>query len=563
MQAIVGAAALVVVPADAAVGHAITGALALAVMLVASAALVLHTARAVRARRGGALLVLLATAVVCFVVARAWALVSQGTGRAYDALVTYDLVWLALAGTSTATLWAGSRFVSVLRSIQERPRRALAGSFLLLIVVTTLCLTLPIAVHDVGSVSLVDALFTATSAVCVTGLSVNDVGATYTYFGQAVILVAIQLGGIGIMTLAALAVTALRGRVADETRYARMLEADSLAELRAMVRGVVVGTLAFEAAGTFALFTLWAGRADLAEQPVLWLAVFHAVSAFCNAGFSLFTTNLAPFTNDAPTQLVIAALVVVGGLGFPVWRGLTAHAGRRLLHVVKRDAARPLHVDLGARVALAASAVLLAVGTAAFAILEWTHGLSTLSAPSRLLNAFFCAVTVRTAGFNTVGIDTMRDATLLVAMALMFVGGSPGSTAGGIKTTTAAILGSVLRAEIRGEQPRLWGRAVAADLVRRAVAVVGLACAAVFVALVALCLTEVHPLRALAFEAVSAITTTGLSTGITADLSSLGKLVLVATMFAGRIGPLALAIAFASARRPSLHRLPEETLPVG
>ena len=562
-SAAIAALTVVVVGVDVAAGVAPTGAVAVVVMLAVTAALLVSGLRELRARRLGRLFGLLLVAVTGFATLRAYVFGVQVLAPASAAALTYDLVWLALAGVTSGSLWAREHLVVALQQISQRPRRVLAGSFALLIVGTTLLLTLPVSVRGVASVSLVDALFTATSAVCVTGLTVNDIGKTYTVFGQGVILLAVQLGGVGIMTLAALAVTAIRDAIAHKSRYARMLEVDSIQTLRAIVRGVVVGTVAFEAVGTLLLWWLWSGRTDLGSGSKLWLALFHAVSAFCNAGFSLFSGNLARFTNDAPTQLVIMALIIVGGLGFPVWRGLGLHGGRRAWHLVKKGAARPVHSDLGTRVALLVSALLIVVGAAAFAILEWTHAFSRLSIPSSVLNACFCSVTARTAGFNTVGFEAMRDGTLLVTMALMFIGGSPGGTAGGIKTTTLAIIAAALNAELRGHEPRLLGRGLGADIVRRAVAVATISFAGVFVALFALSLTEHHSLRSLAFEVVSAFGTTGLSTGLTPLLSNAGKLILVVTMFAGRVGPLTLALAVGLERKRALHRLPNESLPVG
>lgn len=545
-----------------------TGAAAFVGTLVATATIAGEGARALRARRAGPLQAALIASLVAFAVARGYAFLDQLVEPAQAAARTYDLVWLTLAGASSLALAERARLLTLAQSLSVHPARVLAGSFAALILVATLLLALPVSVKDVGDVSFLDALFTATSAVCVTGLAVNDIAATYTRFGQGVIAGAIQLGGIGIMTLAAFAVTLMKDAgLRDQSRYARMLEADSLGELKSLVRGVVVGTLLFEAAGALALWALWNDHPRLRGEPVWWWAAFHSVSAFCNAGFSLFSTNLVPLARDPLSQTVLMALVVTGGLGFPVWRGLVLHAGGRALHPLRKrfgkDATRPVRLELGARVALVVTFALIAAGAAAFLVLEAGGAFKHLGIAGRALNALFCSVTSRTAGFNTVDFGAMADATLLVCMVLMFIGGSPGSTAGGIKTTTAAVIGATLAGELRGQEPRLLGRTLPAEVLRRASAVASISVAVVVIALFFLSLTEDHSFRRLAFEVVSAFSTTGLSTGITPALSAAGKLIIVLTMFIGRTGPLTLALAVGRSQKAPLHRLAHESLPIG
>lgn len=564
-RAAVGVVAFVLVVADALVGRPPTAALCMAGIAVATGVLGVDGVRALRRRAApkavGALLVVL----LIFAALRGYVFALQLATLTplHSAALTYDVVWLALAGAASAALWANPRAALVVRLVWSRPRRVLSGSFAMLILVASVLLTLPISVRDVTEVSILDAIFTATSAVCVTGLAVNDIHETYTAFGQGVILVAIQLGGIGIMTLAAFAVAALKDATSRESGYMRILDADSIADLRSMVRVLVAGTLLFEAAGAAALFTLWSGRDDLDGRSVLWLALFHSVSAFCNAGFSLFSDSMARFTDDPLSLLIIMLLAIAGGLGFPVWRGLAAHSGGRAWHFVNRKAPRPVRLPFGARVPLAVSAALVAAGALAFAVLEWNSALAPLGVASRAVNALFCSVIARTTGFTTVGFEAMTDAALLVTMALMFVGGSPGSTAGGIKTTTVAVIGAAVRAELRGHEPHIFGRALTREVVRRAVAVLTIALVVVFAALFALSLTEEQPLRRLAFEVISAFSTTGLSTGLTPLLTPAGKVIVIATMFAGRVGPLTIALALSVERTRALHRLPTETLPVG
>jgi trk system potassium uptake protein len=545
-----------------------TGALAYAGILFVTAGITGAGGRALGTRQAGPLQVALVAALVAFAVARGYALIEQLIEPAAAPARTYSLVWLGLAAGSSVALKERAQILVLAQSLSAHPARVLAGSFAALIVVATLLLALPVSVNDVAAVSFLDALFTATSAVCVTGLAVNDIGATYTRFGQAVILGAVQLGGIGIMTLAAFALTLMKDAgLSDQSRYARLLQADGLAELKGLVRGVVVGTLLFEAAGALALWGLWSEHPRLSGEPVWWWAVFHSVSAFCNAGFSLFSTSLVPLALDPLSQIVLMTLIVTGGLGFPVWRGVVARAGGRLPQPLRRrlwrDSARPVRLELGARVALVVTFVLIAAGTVSFLVLEATGALRHLGVAARVLNALFCSVTARTAGFNTVDFGSMADGTLLVCMVLMFIGGSPGSTAGGIKTTSAAVIGATLVGELRGHEPRLFGRTLPTEVLRRASAVAAISITVVATSLFLLSLTEDHSFRSLAFEAVSAFATAGLSMGITADLSVAGKLIIAITMFIGRTGPLTLALAVARPHRPPLHRPAQESLPIG
>lgn len=466
-----------------------------------------------------------------------------GAARTYDLVFVAGLAALALAATRrrAVRVWT-ARLV-------RRPARVLVASFGILIALATLLLVLPVSLVRVTDVSLLDALFTATSAVSVTGLVVNDVAATYSWFGQLVLLVCIQLGGIGIMTVAALAAVLRReGPLRDQARYAAVLQTGRLRDLRRTVLGIVVATLTIEAIGAGLLLLLWSNEPRLAGQPVVWAAIFHAVSAFCNAGFALWPTSLAPFSESPAVLAVIMGLITIGGLGFPV-----------LLLLFRRDRSGLA----AARVAVTTSLILVVVGAAAFSVLESGRTLRDLPLVDRLVNAVFASVTSRTAGFATVDVAGMTQAALLVTMALMFVGGSPGSTAGGIKTTTAAVLFAALRGELRGREPVLGRRAVPPETIRRAAAVLTLSVAAVFTIILLLAITESHPFSALAFEAVSAFATTGLSTGITASLSAAGKTIILVAMFVGRVGPITVAIAVGDRFAPAPHRLPPEDLPIG
>jgi trk system potassium uptake protein TrkH len=515
----------------------------------------------------GADAIIVGTLLALFV-ARAYIL-SQQFGHPTDeydkAARTYVFVFLIIGTLQGFSAAMPERLARLALRMAQRPALMLAGSFAAMILVGTLMLTLPVSVENVSYVSFIDSLFTITSAVCVTGLTVNDPATTYTFFGEVVILLSIQLGGMGIMTLAALALAFARDTaLVTQLRYAAMLDARTLTDLRSTVRSIVVGTLAVEAVGALLLYLQFSGDPRADGQSVAWLATFHAVSAFCNAGFALFPGNMTPFADDFGVQFVIVTLVVVGGIGFPIIREVVIYTQAAIARRVSKDAPLPQRVSLAARVVLWTSAILILGGALLTLLFEHGGALGHLTWPQKILASVFHSVSTRTAGFNTVDIGVFGAPALLWTCVLMFIGGSPGSTAGGIKTTTVATLFATMRGELRGHEPSIGRRAIAPEVFRRATAVASISILIVLVSLTLLTLTESHPFERLVFEAISAFGTVGLSTGITAALTVGGKLVIIATMFIGRCGPLTVALAVAStqASRP-LHRLAREGLPIG
>ncbi len=515
----------------------------------------------------------LLVALLGFAVARFFVVLEMFSPTAGDAASragaaqTYDLVFTVLALLAGGLVMAPERSGRILLNMAQRPAVLLAGSFAAMIAVGSLLLTLPLSVTQFGQVSYIDSLFTIASAVCVTGLSVNDVPTTYTLFGQGVILAGIQLGGIGIMTIAALALTFSRNTsLQSQLRYAAMLDARTLADLRQIVLGIIAGTFIIEAIGAFALWTMFTGDPRLGESSALWMAVFHSISAFCNAGFSLFPGGLSGFIGDPGVQVVIMLLITFGGLGFPVMMELVRTGWRRLIRMVRKHRPMPPRLSLTTRVVVSTSVLLVAFGTGAVMVLEFTGALAPageVGPGGRVLAALFVSVNTRTAGFNTIDYGVMKDATLLLMCALMFIGGSPASTAGGIKTTTAAVVFATLRGELRGREPELGGRAIAPDALRKAIAVSAMSIGIILTLVLLLTLTEDQPFIRLAFEAVSAFATVGMSTGITASLTVAGKLIITAAMFIGRVGPFTIALAVAQEGGAQRYRLAREDLPVG
>jgi trk system potassium uptake protein TrkH len=401
----------------------------------------------------------------------------------------------------------------------------------------------------------------------VTGLTVVDTGTRFSPFGQAVVLALIQVGGLGLMTFAVF-VGVLLGRKVAFT--GRMVIQDSMhhtprAGVRRLVRYVLAFTLAVEAAGAALLWVRFRGQFPAGEA--VWQSVFHSVSAFCNAGFGLLPDNLVRYRGDPLVNLAITGLIVVGGLGFLVNMELWDLARARL-----RGGRAPL-LTLHARLVLVVSAALLGVGMVAFLLLEWENVLREMPLGERLLASWFQSVTPRTAGFNTIDYGRVSSDTLFFTIFLMFVGASPGSTGGGIKTTTFGLLVALVVARWRGRgRATLFHRTIPHAVMDRALTIALLAWALVSLAVGLLVFTETHGrpfavaeprFLALMFEAVSAFGTVGLSTGITPSLSAWGKLVLVALMFVGRVGPLTLVLAVGPRQERGRFRYAEENVMVG
>ncbi len=471
---------------------------------------------------------------------------ASGAPGALQRLAFYSTVFYTAALLKVAT--RARRAMDFLAHLDLRPSQTIAVSFFGAALLGSLLLTLPQATVSGVGTSFVDALFMAMSAVCVTGLVVLNIGTEYTLFGQLVILALIQAGGLGIMTLAALA-TALAGRrlrVRDQVALQGALDAEAIGTIRQMIRAIFVSTLLLETIGALTLFLRW--RAEAAEPwHVAYRAVFHAISAFCNAGFSLFADSLVRYAGDPITVLTFTSLIILGGLGFPVLATLSDLLRERPVFRFQAPVRRRWsRLTLHTKVALTVTAVLLVGATALLLMLEWGNTLAARPLPEKLLIAYFQAVTPRTAGFNTVPIAALAPATLFLLIPLMFIGGCSGGTAGGIKTTTVGVMTATLRAILRNrDRVEVFERTIPQGLVNKATAVTLVALAAVALAVFGLTLTESGPFISLAFEAVSAFGTVGLSMGITPSLTDAGRLIVTATMFVGRIGPLTLALALA------------------
>ena len=443
-----------------------------------------------------------------------------------------------------------------LRRRANSPAAVVVTGFAVAVLVGTLLLLLPVSRNGAAGAGVVDALFTATSAVCVTGLITVDTPVFWSGFGQAVILLLIQVGGFGIMTLATLLGLLVSRRLGLRTRLNAAAESKSLglADVRRVLVGVARTSLLFEAAGALVLALRLATAYDEPPARALWLGVFHAVSAFNNAGFSLYSDNLVGFATDPFVGLPVCVLVIAGGLGFPV------------LFELRRAWRTPRRWTLHTKVVLAMTAVLLPLGTLMFLALEWANPqtLGPLSTPGKVLAGFFQSVQTRTAGFNSINPGDLDEATLLGSDVLMFIGGGSGGTAGGIKVTTFAVLLFVILTEVRGDESvTAFARRIPREVQRQALSVALLAVAVVVGSTALLLLLTPFGLTQVLYEVVSAFATVGLSTGITAQVGVPGQLVLVALMFLGRLGPITLASALALRSRPRLYDVPQERPLIG
>ncbi|MBF0407087.1 MAG: hypothetical protein HQM10_07025 [Candidatus Riflebacteria bacterium] len=423
-------------------------------------------------------------------------------------------------------------------AMTERPSRLIALGFLGVILLGTLLLLLPVSMTSSSKPSFITALFTSTSAVCVTGLNVIDPGTYYTFFGQLVIVALIQVGGIGIMALSA-GVMIILGRkfaIGQKSLFQNALDVSDAESMFESLRAIFFWTFAIELTGATILAYRFFVLLNCGLARAVYLGFFHSVSAFCNAGFALFPDNLMSFAKDPVVNLTIMSLIICGGLGFtviPVFPALLRG---------KRKAAPDIHFNL----VVITTICLILVGGLGIFILEINGtAMSGLSLSEKLMASFFKSVTARTAGFNTIDAGLMKPASLFLIIILMFIGASPGSTGGGIKTTTFAAMVLTFIAQLKSEnEVHVFGRSLSRDTVLKAFLITGISGCLVAGFTLCLLVIEDKPMISILFEVVSAFATVGLSTGITSSLQPASQLFLILLMYIGRIGPLTWALSF-------------------
>ncbi|WP_307844663.1 TrkH family potassium uptake protein [Actinotalea solisilvae] len=454
----------------------------------------------------------------------------------------------------TAGATPGGLLRRLVPGMRRRAGLLVVAGFAGAVVVGTLLLLVPATATRPTTV--LEALFTATSAVCVTGLVVVDTATHWTPLGQVVVLLLIQAGGLGIMTLATLLGLVIQRRLGLGSRLVAAASTRSVGtgEVRSVLLGVARVTAVCEAVVAALLTVRFAVAYDMPFGTAVWQGVFHAVSAFSNAGFGLYSDSLVPFVADPWICLPLVGAVVVGGLGFPV------------LFELRREHRRPRRWSIHTKITMLMTAVLLLGGWLFMLAAEWSNPatLGPLSTPGKLLAGFVAGAMPRTAGFNSVDVGAMDDGTLLGTGVLMFIGGGSAGTAGGIKVTTFAVLLVVIWSELRGDpDATILDRRMTPAVQRQALAVALLSVAAVIIPTLVMTATSDLSLDEVLFEVVSALATVGLSTGITAELAPAHQLLLVALMFVGRLGPVSLGAALAVRERQRLFRLPEGAPLVG
>lgn len=448
------------------------------------------------------------------------------------------------------------RKANVVRRIMTHPVRAVPVAFLMVILIGAALLMLPASRTDPDADAFMDSLFTSVSAVCVTGLVTVDTATFWTPFGHVVILALIQVGGFGIMTLATLLALLVRKSIGLRGQLVAQTETHTLnlGDVRAVLLRVAKIMLTFEAA-TAAILTarFWIAY-DQNPGTALWHGIFHAISAFNNAGFSVYSNNLIGFAEDPWIITPICLAIIAGGLGFPVIIQLT------------RGETKPRNWTVHLRLTIYGTLFLLIAGMALFAAFEWNRNetLGPLSLTGKILGSFAGSVFPRTAGFNSIDYGAAAPETLMVTNILMFIGGGSAGTAGGIKITTFLVLGFAIWNEVRGrDQVTIAHRSVSSSSQRQALSVALLGVAAVVIGTMLLLIFTDYSLEKVLFESISAFGTVGMSTGITYNLPPSAEWVLMALMFTGRIGTVTVASALALSARPRLYRLPEERPIIG
>jgi trk system potassium uptake protein TrkH len=519
--------------------------------------------------------------IVRLLVPGIWLLLGIGCSLASaDVLATADVttrlqLWVRVteALLIVMALLAALRLGQYLAAVTQNSSLLLAGSFLALITVGTLLLRLPTcraAIDEDGTRESAPwnvALFTATSAACVTGLIVVPTGSYWSSAGHAVILCLIQFGGLGILTFGAFMAVLSRHQkwqFREAATLSELLDSESMLSARQLLRMIVFFTITTELIGTVFLLGLWE------DEPALWYSLFHSVSAFCNAGFSLRDEGFMGLAGRWQVSITITTLIILGGLGFSVIQDIV----RTMMH--RRETGAPIAIltrpivrrrlSVHTRIVLVTAVILLAIGGTGYVILESLNQARTDTAGALVLDGWFQTVTFRTAGFNTVDHATLHPATKLLAMFLMFIGAAPGSTGGGVKTVVFALMVLNLVAVMKGrEHVEVFGRSIPVHQVSRSLAIVGAGLVVVLTTAGLLMVFEQDTTRSIdyLFEATSAFATVGVSAGVTDTLSIPSRLVIILVMFLGRIGPITLLLAMSVQKASGGYLLPEERVSLG
>ncbi len=481
----------------------------------------------------------------------------------YDVFI-YRVIWTSL-GSLLFLLIIGSSWTKLSHS-KFTLSQMIISSFVLAISLGSLLLYLPMATIGTN-LSIVDSVFMATSAVCVTGLSVIDISKELSFFGQLVLLFLIQVGGLGIMSISAILILVLRARgsIQDRIRILEMFETKNKDMVKATIKMILIATFLIEAIGALILFFV---LPEKAMNERIFSAIFHSISSFCNAGFSLYSDGLHSFVGNIPIVLTISMLIILGGIGYKVILTMFQFFLSRFFNISLYNKYSKFRIDAQTYIAVMMSILLIVVGTLFILYNEYSHSFIDLSLKDKILSAFFQSVSTRTAGFETVAFSSFTSLTLGFSMFLMFIGASPGGTGGGIKTTTFFIfLASVVSAIKNQGSIIVSNRRIPSTTVNKSVAIATLALTIWFASAISIYYIEKSPsMLPIMFETVSAMSTVGLSLGITGDLSFASKWIIVGLMFIGRVGYLTFFMSIGdikSTKEYSMIEFPTENVTIG
>ncbi|MBN1898638.1 MAG: TrkH family potassium uptake protein [Spirochaetes bacterium] len=452
-----------------------------------------------------------------------------------------------------------------LKSISSHPAQTILFSFMIVILAGTILLIMPFSTADGSRLGILNALFTSTSAVCVTGLIVVDTATRFSLYGQIIIMSLIQTGGLGIMILSYFSglIIGTKFSIEDKILMSYMLNEQDMKNISRAILNIILATFLIEIIGALVLFTVFKGWFGLSWKSVLFSA-FHSISAFCNAGFALFTDSFEQFKSNITLNMTITLLIIMGGLSFIVINNLF----RYVKNVVKRKIFEKresiVKISLNTRLVLIITAILIIIGTLILYAFEHKANLIRYDLVTQYLVAFFQSVTLRTAGFNTIDFSHLQIYSYLVMIVFMFIGAASGSTAGGIKVNTLSVIFSYIKSLIKGEEDIvIFKQSIAKDLVNKAFLIIILFISSIFLGTLILTITENFQLIQILFETVSAIGTVGLSTGITGQLSVIGKITIIMLMFIGRLGPLTIVAAISKRGKKFQIKFPEGNINIG
>ncbi len=482
-------------------------------------------------------------------------------GRTLDIKnMTFLYVVIAQIFIVIEIIGAGLRYNNKILQLQIHPSKLFLLSFFIVIVIGTLFLMMP-AASQTGYTKPVDALFTATSAVCVTGLSVVDTATHFTRFGQVVIMILVQIGGLGVMTFATFFAMFVGGRmgIKEKIMMHDLLEEDNIGTISRVITFLIVMTFILEFIGAVSIYaSIHHKYSSMGEA--IFTSVFHSITAFCNAGFSLYSQNLLePLVRDNfQFTFTISLLIIIGGIGFPTLMSLSNFN----ISTIKKEKIK-YKVPVQTKIIIKTTLALIILGTLFTFLNEYNYSLKDLGIWDKVYHAYFQAISARTAGFNTVDVAHFGYSAIMIFVLLMFIGAAPGGTGGGLKVTTFVVAVRGIFSLLRGEkQLIIENRAISRDIIAKALGKTVLSFFVIWFSIYLLSMTEHVKFEKLVFETFSAFGTVGLSLGITPDLTPWGKLIITIVMFMGRVGVIAFILAVMKSKEPLEHELPGENISI-